>query len=192
MPRARIAAAVVTLVAASAAAPARASGATAIPPGDGPGGGLAGARSSGLVPPQALPARPGGAGDGSGTVLEEVSGTVQEVDRKAHRLVVDAGGDRVTLSLDRNTMVYTPAGLGTVLDVRPGAQIRAGRNAERLAYWVQVRGPAGAETPSTPGQGSGPAGGAGPPASEAAGPPGGAVPGAGTRGPGPGASGMPR
>ncbi len=127
-----------------------------------------------------------------GAILEEVSGTVREVDRKGHRIAVDASGEQVTLSLDRNTMVYTPAGLGTVLDVVPGAQIRAGRNAEFLAYWVQVRGPGGkAEPPSsTPGQGTGPGGGSAAPTTESGAPvnappapPGGVSPGT----PGPGA-----
>jgi hypothetical protein len=108
-----------------------------------------------------------------GTVLEQVTGTVKEVDRKAHRIVVETAGDRVTLSLDRNTMVYTSGGLGTVLDVIPGAQIRAGRNADMVAYWVQIRPSAlpGAPAP-VPGQGTGPAGGAAAPAAE---PRGGAV-----------------
>jgi hypothetical protein len=106
----------------------------------------------------------------AGTTLEEVSGTVKEVDRTAHRLTVDTGSERVTLSLDRNTMVYTPAGLGTVLDVTPGAEIRAGRNAEFLAYWVQVRGSPKPQPPSAPGQGTGPGGGSGAAATEAGGP----------------------
>jgi hypothetical protein len=102
-----------------------------------------------------------------GAVLEEVSGVVREVDRTAHRIAIEAGDQRVTLSLDRNTLVYTAAGLGTVLDVVPGAQVRAGRNAEFLAYWVQVRVPAGKAAPvSTPGQGTGPGGGAAAPAGE--------------------------
>src|SRR5512146_1909675 len=48
-----------------------------------------------------------------GAVLEQVSGVVREVDRKDHKIVVEAGGQRVTLAMDRNTMVYTSAGLGT-------------------------------------------------------------------------------
>jgi hypothetical protein len=100
----------------------------------------------------------------------------------------------VTLSLDRNTMVYTAAGLGTVLDVVPGSHIRAGRNADFLAYWVQVRAPAATgEAAPTPGQGTGPAGGSGASATEAGAPP---VPGAGSAPtappgaiPGPGAAG---
>src|SRR6266545_3194708 len=114
-----------------------------------------------------------------GAVLEEVSGTVRDVDRKGRRFTVEANGEQVTLALDRNTMVYTPAGLGTVLDVVAGAQIRAGRNAEFLAYWVQVRAPAGTEKPpSTPGQGTGPGGGSAASSTEA-GAPGAAPPGTG-------------
>ena len=108
-------------------------------------------RAAPLGAPRAKPALPRGA------VLEEVSGTVRELDRKAYQLEVDTPAGPVTLSLDRNTMVYTAAGLATVLDVKPGAQIRAGRNADFLAYWVQVRSPAKQEPPSTPGQGTGPA-----------------------------------
>jgi hypothetical protein len=127
-----------------------------------------------------------------GAVLEEVSGVVRDVDRKGHRIAVEAGGERLTLSLDRNTMVYTPAGLGTVLDVVPGAQIRAGRNAEFLAYWVQVRGPARAEPPTTPGQGTGPGGGSAAPAGEAGAPAATPPPGAGGAPPSaPGASAPP-
>jgi hypothetical protein len=127
-------------------------------------------------------------------VLVEVDGVVREVDRKAQRIAVDAGAERVTLSIDRNTMVYTSAGLGTVLDVVPGARIRAGRNAEFLAYWVQVRpppspGPQEAPPGQTPGQGTGPGGGAAAPAAEGGAPtapP--ATPGTATPGPGTGPS----
>ncbi len=128
-----------------------------------------------------------------GSVLAEVSGNVREVDRKAHQIAIEADGGVVTLSLDRNTMVYTPSGLGTVLDVVPGAQVRAGRNADFLAYWVQVRQPAGKGEPSPPpGQGTGPAGGSSSPASEPrGGAPGGVSPGTGGASPatpGPGAA----
>jgi len=100
-----------------------------------------------------------------GAVLEEVSGVLDGVDRQAHRITVGTSAGPVTLSIDRNTMVYTSAGLGTVADLVPGAQLRAGRNAEALAYWVQVRRPSrGGEPHSTPGQGTGPGGGSGPPA----------------------------
>jgi hypothetical protein len=72
-------------------------------------------------------------------------------------------------------MVYTATGLGTPLDVVPGVQIRAGRNADSLAYWVQVRATAAPPT-STPVQGTGSAGGGSAPATEAVGPGAGATP----------------
>ena len=109
-----------------------------------------GLEPSGRLPPVATPPPPSSPKNATpvplpapmarGAVLEQVTGTVRDVDRKEHRIVVDTGGGApVTLSLDRNTMVYTAAGLGTVLDVVPGAHIRAGRNADMVAYWVQVR-----------------------------------------------------
>ncbi len=122
-----------------------------------------------------------------GAVLEEVAGTIRDVDLRTHRLSLDTPSGPVTLSLDRNTMVYTVTGLGTVLDLANGAQVRAGRNADFLAYWVQVRAAAAKPTP-TPNQGTGPGGASGPPPGEAQGtrtpPPAPAGPG-GTPPPGP-------
>jgi hypothetical protein len=109
------------------------------------------------------PQRPGTRPVPRGAVLEEVAGTLRGVDRKTHRLTIDTPAGPVGLGIDRNTMVYTGAGLGTVRDLSPGVQIRAGRNAEYLAYWVQIR-PAPGTPTSTPAQGTGPGGGAGPPA----------------------------
>jgi hypothetical protein len=125
-----------------------------------------------------------------GTVLEEVSGKVSDIDRKDHKLRIETASGTVTLSLDRNTMVYTGSGLGTVLDLAPGALIRAGRNADDLAYWVQLRS-VPALPASTPGQGTGPAGGGSAPAGEGVGPGAGAPPAPPTTsaGPGTGASG---
>ncbi|HEX9401674.1 MAG TPA: hypothetical protein VF912_16310 [Anaeromyxobacter sp.] len=144
-------------------------------------------------PPKDTPAEPGPSTPQRGTVLAEVSGKVREVDRKAHRIAIESEGAVVSLSFDRNTMIYTASGLGTVLDVVPGAQVRAGRNADLLAYWVQVRQPAGKGEPSPPpGQGTGPAGGSSAPASEPrGGAPGGVSPGTGGASPatpGPGAA----
>jgi len=132
-----------------------------------------------------------------GAVLEEVSGVLEGFDRQGHRLTVGTARGPVTLSIDRNTMVYTSAGLGTVADLVPGSQLRAGRNAEALAYWVQVRRPGkDAEPPSTPGQGTGPGGGAGAPAEGGAGgaagmPPSGVGPGSVGPGSAPGTAGTP-
>ncbi len=112
--------------------------------------------SAGRLPPVAAPLRsPPPAGPAAppsrGSVLEQVNGVVREVDQQTHRIVVEAGGERVTLSLDRNTMVYTASGLGTVLDVVPGSQVRAGRNADMVAYWVQIRPAAPAAAPASAG-----------------------------------------
>jgi hypothetical protein len=159
---------ILALTLASAAAAAHAQGLTAPPPDARPPAAAPDARPSDLPPAaagtRAVPKAP----LPHGAVLEELAGVVREVDRKAQRIAVESGGEgRVTLSLDRNTMVYTAAGLGTVLDVVPGVHIRAGRNADFLAYWVQVRAPAGGTDPApTPGQGTGPAGGSGAPATE--------------------------
>ncbi|HEY6099508.1 MAG TPA: hypothetical protein VIW03_08765 [Anaeromyxobacter sp.] len=137
--------------------------------------------ASAKPPPEAPPARP------ASTVLDEVVGTVRSVDLHAHRITIETSKGTVELSLDRNTLVYLPRGLGTVLDVAPGATLRAGRDGDFLAYWLQVRPD---ETPTreagvTPGQGSAPTRGAGPPPGEGGGAvsppsgPGGISPGAG-------------
>lgn len=94
--------------------------------------------------------RPAGLEVSRSKVLEEVSGVVTDVDRGTHRVSIGTTAGPVQFFLDRNTMVYTEAGLGTVRDVKPGVQIRVGRNADSLAYWVQVRPPTPAATPSEP------------------------------------------
>jgi hypothetical protein len=121
-----------------------------------------------------------------GAVLEEVNGSVRTLDLRTHKVTLDVAGSEVTLGLDRNTLVYLPTGLGAVTDLRPGALVRAARNADHLAYWVQIRGPAQGRLPeSTPGQGTGPGGGGPPPAEgESAGaPPPAAGPGGGSPAP---------
>jgi len=82
-------------------------------------------------------------------VLEEITGTVAAVDRQTRRIELTTAKGPVTLGLDRNTLVYTQAGLGTALDIAPGQPIRAGRNAQSVAYWVQIR-PAPAAKPAAP------------------------------------------
>jgi glucose/arabinose dehydrogenase len=163
------------------ASPPAASPAPSAPPS--PGAATPGARKE--PPPSKAPIP-------RGAVLEEVSGVVQDVDRKTHQLTVDSGSGQVKLSLDRNTMVYTANGLGTVLDLAAGQQVRAGRNADFLAYWVQVRVPAKTSPVSTPGQGTGPGGGGAAPAGESSGPGAGPTPSPPTSAPGavpPGAAG---
>jgi hypothetical protein len=126
--------------------------------------GPAGPQETGAAVRATPPTRPTREPIPRGAVLEEVSGTLERVDRQTHRITVSTPEGPVTLSIDRNTMVYTSAGLGSVADLMPGSQLRAGRNADALAYWVQVRRSAKNEPASTPGQGTGPGGGSGPPA----------------------------
>lgn len=144
----------------------------------------------GRPPRKATPVVPPAGPLPRGAILEQLSGVVGAVDRRTHHVTIDPpSGEPVTLAMDRNTMVYTSAGLGTVLDVTPGAHVRAGRNADFVAYWIQVRPALGKGTavpPPTPDQGTGPAGGGAAPAGE----PRGGTPGAsgpaapGTPGPG--------
>lgn len=147
-----------------------------------PAGGSPGEVRGSLPPPRLVPLPEEGKPVPRGAVLEEVVGTVRAVDRERHRLTIDTAAGEVTLSLDRNTLVYGPNGLATVLDLAPGSSVRAGRNAEMMAYWVTVRAPAREGEPgAAPAQGTGPGGGAGPPAGE--GGPG--ASGAGSAGPAP-------
>lgn len=113
-------------------------------------------------------------------VLEEVDGTLAAVNRNAHRMTVTTAAGPVELTLDRNTLVYTARGLGTVLDLVPGAALRAGRDADHVAYWVQVRAPQTAAPPAS--AGTVPGGGGAPPAE--GGPGSGATPGSGGGPPG--------
>jgi hypothetical protein len=102
----------------------------------------AAARPQAAAPAGAPPVAPAAAAPvAPAAALEEVLGTVREVDRREHRVRIDTAAGTVELSLDRNTLVYLPGGLGTVLDVVPGAYVRAGRNGAFVAYWVQVRPP---------------------------------------------------
>ncbi|MGC3998466.1 MAG: hypothetical protein QM767_13770 [Anaeromyxobacter sp.] len=134
------------------------------------------------------------------TVLEPVNGTITSVDLEQHELVLEAEGGPVTLGLDRNTLVYLPTGLSTVRALRTGAQVRAARNGDSVAYWVMIGTlppSEGGQPQPTPGQGTGPGGGAAPPAEGTTSPdagtagPGGTPGGAGSApsgGPGPGTS----
>ncbi len=87
-------------------------------------------------------AAPAAASDGpsasSPPGLTVVDGVVREVDRAGHTLTVEANGAPVILVLDRNTLVFLPSGLATVLALRPGELVRAGRSERGVAFWVQV------------------------------------------------------
>ncbi len=137
-----------TLALLVAAAAARADAPGATPAGGTPGATPPGEIRGALPPPRLVPLQEGGKAIPRGAVLEEVIGTVREVDRAQHRITIETAAGVVTLSLDRNTLVYGPGGLGTVLDLAPGSPVRAGRNADMKAYWVTVRAPRGARRPA--------------------------------------------
>ncbi len=125
---------------------------------------MPGAALPALLLALASPAAPDGAAPPDAekpreTPLSVVNGTISAVDLDAHRLVLEVDGARATLALDRNSLVYLPSGLATVAALRPGDEVRAGRNGRDVAYWIEVRRPASAGAPATkPGQGTGPAG----------------------------------
>jgi hypothetical protein len=96
------------------------------------------------------------------TAFAIVNGTIRSVDREAHAVVIEVDGGTATLALDRNTLVYLPQGLATVAALRPGDEVRAGRNDRNVAYWIQVRRDTGAARAATPGEGTGPPAGAPP------------------------------
>lgn len=160
MDRAWILAALLALPA-GAAAQERPAAATP-PPASAPGA-PAGEVRGALPPPRVVPLPDEGTPARRGTVLVEVTGTVRAVDHARQLVTIDTAAGPVTLSMDRNTLVYGPSGLGTVLDLTPGSPVRAGRNADMVAYWFTVRPPAAPPPSPTPGQGTGPGGGAGPP-----------------------------
>jgi hypothetical protein len=88
------------------------------------------------------PARPAGAPAAS---LPTVEGELLEVDHGAHRLRLRTAEGELLLFFDRNTLVLGPAGAATPLALRVGARVRAGREGDTRASWVELRAP-----PSTP------------------------------------------
>jgi hypothetical protein len=98
----------------------------------------------------AAPSGPAAAERSPAAVLDEVSGTVQSVNRQQQVLTIATGGGTVDVRLDRNTLVYQPGGATTVLSNKPGATVRSGVDSARRAFWVQLRPPeAAAATPAT-------------------------------------------
>lgn len=97
----------------------------------------------------------------AGAPLTVLDGVLRAVDVAGHAVVVEVANGQVRLGIDRNTLVYAPAGLSTAAALRPGDRVRLGRNGRDVAYWIEVRQPpaATATPPSTPGQGTGPGGG---------------------------------
>jgi hypothetical protein len=113
------------------------------------------------APSPALAGPPPSEPPGPARPLVVLEGRVRSVDPAGHALVLEVGGAPTSLRVDRNTLVYLPAGLSTLQGLRPGDPVRAARNDRDVAYWIEVlRAPAAAAPPvSTPGRGTGPGGG---------------------------------
>ncbi len=94
-------------------------------------------------PPAPDPAPSGGGAPRQETPLAIVNGIIRAIDLDTHQLVVEVDGATATLALDRNSLVYLPTGLATVAALRPGDEVRAGRSGRNVAYWIEVRRPAG-------------------------------------------------
>jgi hypothetical protein len=100
--------------------------------------------------PPASPSAPSSAPSPAPPSVTEVSGAVSTVDLQRHRLTVDTAAGPVELGWDRNTLIYQPGGATTASAVRPGWILKAGLDAARTAYWIQVRPPAPAPPPAAP------------------------------------------
>ncbi len=92
--------------------------------------------------------------DGGPPGLEVRSGRVAAVDWGHRRVTLLGPTGRLDLGFDRNTVVYLPGRLGTLHDVKPGAEARASLGPDGVAAWIEIR--------SAPGDGGAPAGPGGP------------------------------
>jgi hypothetical protein len=88
------------------------------------------------------PARPPTAPTAS---LPTVEGEILEVDHATHRLRLRTAEGELLLFFDRNTLVLGPAGAATPLILTAGAKVRAGREGDTRASWIELKAP-----PSTP------------------------------------------
>jgi hypothetical protein len=70
--------------------------------------------------------------------IRTVTGRVAEVSLAPGRLSIDGAEGPIALVLDRNTVVYLEARLGTIRDLAPGQPIRAAAGSQGQAYWVEV------------------------------------------------------
>ena len=89
------------------------------------------------------PARPPAAPTAS---LPTVEGELLEVDHAAHRLRLRTAEGELLLFFDRNTLVLGPAGAATPLLLTVGARVRAGREGDTRASWVELKAPSSTPT----------------------------------------------
>jgi hypothetical protein len=81
--------------------------------------------------------------------LPSVEGELLEADLRAHRLRIRGADGEVALTFDRNTLLLGPAGAITVLQLTPGARVKAGRDGETRASWIELK-PATSTPKATP------------------------------------------
>lgn len=99
--------------------------------------------------------------DGGPLGLEIRSGRVAAVDWGDRRVTVLGGGGRLELGFDRNTVVFLVGRLGTMRDVLPGVEVRAGVGQDGVAAWIEI-GPSPSDGGAAgPGDGAAPAAGSG-------------------------------
>lgn len=108
----------------------------ALPPAAQPPATLAAPKRTAAARPVALPA----------ASLPTVEGEILAIDHREHRLRLRTAGGELVLSFDRNTMILEPGGAATPLQLVPGSVVKAGRDGEARAAWVELRPP-----PSAPG-----------------------------------------
>lgn len=110
-----------------------------------------------LLAAPALAAAP----DGGPPGLEVRSGRVAAVDWGDRRVTLLGAGGRLELGFDRNTVVFLVGRLGTLRDVLPGVEVRAGVGQDGVAAWIEI-GPSPSDGGTTgPGDGGAPGGTAG-------------------------------
>lgn len=68
-----------------------------------------------------------------------IAGKLTEVAPSGKQIVVEAADGAVRLTLDRNTMVFLEARLGTVRDLAPGTPVRASVGVAGTAFWIELR-----------------------------------------------------
>jgi hypothetical protein len=81
--------------------------------------------------------------------LPSVEGEILDADLRAHRLRIRAADGEVALTFDRNTLLRGPAGAITTLQLAPGARVKAGRDGETRAAWIELK-PASSTPRATP------------------------------------------
>lgn len=70
--------------------------------------------------------------------LPTVVGEIIEIDHRLHRLRLRTVDGELSLGFDRNTAFLGPAGATTPLQLVPGLRVRAGRDGEVRAAWVDL------------------------------------------------------